>query len=535
MENNDDLKRIKLFMNYDSKKTLSENEQRLKPILLEYKKGSKSLGNWCADSDYNIGAQLISPKLPLGARPAFDQTIKKGTCFKPKTDAGPNAWAYYSNDPFEHDDPLVFDCGKKSGSHLWEPDGYGDFWSQGLDWKRGKTKYYNNQLEKALKAHFCTVPKEGFAGVKYWDALMKELKNYGLQVVETSGGAAASKITFLKDKGDIIAGYANKDGTYSWARANSPYAGEAIGDFLITGTGGKTLRTWLDTHVKKNKDEYGVDPKAVAAKVGGGGAGTIGSKNTNMKDDDITYWKALFDVLESAGYDPITKGSAISTSSKFYVGNFTISRDSKPFVCLNCPSPTPSESQLLTSGYTFANIDPDRGGTPGKYSGESDLAKIPLLTFNSPGKERTNLIDFLALTATKPGVKDKTGGKTGGYTGGGGTGGKTGGDTGGKTGGKTGGWKSCSGTYSYGCKSPEVGEAQRCLGIYADNKFGGKTLNAIKRKLGKSSFTDNDLKNIICKKPGGGGGKSEYDFDKEDIGSETEVSQGPQSFTGKVY
>ena len=199
MNYNEQLKRIKLFMNYDSKKTLNENEEKIRPLLLEYKKGSKTLGDWCATTDYNLGS------------PGSNYTLKKGSCFKAKSDAGPNAWAYCSADPFESDDPLVFDCSKKnpgsgaaSSAYLWEPQGSGDFWSKGLSWTSRKL-YYNNQLEDALKTHFCTVPKEGFAGDKFWTTLIDELKKYGFKDLKVSGDVATiGGFKFFKNNGDKI-------------------------------------------------------------------------------------------------------------------------------------------------------------------------------------------------------------------------------------------------------------------------------------------------------------------------------------------
>ena len=68
-----------------------------------------------------------------------------------------------------------------------------------------------------------------------------------------------------------------------------------------------------------------------------------------------------------------------------------------------------------------------------------------------------------------------------------------------KTGGKTGGgYKSCSGTYSYGCKSDVIAKVQGCLGLVTDGKFGPKTKSALSGK-GFTTFTDADV-DKICKK-----------------------------------
>jgi hypothetical protein len=71
-----------------------------------------------------------------------------------------------------------------------------------------------------------------------------------------------------------------------------------------------------------------------------------------------------------------------------------------------------------------------------------------------------------------------------------------GGNTGGGTGGGTGGYKDCSGSYSYGCKSPVIAKVQGCLGgLVQDGKFGPKTQAALKAK-GFDSFSDADVDKI---------------------------------------
>lgn len=66
----------------------------------------------------------------------------------------------------------------------------------------------------------------------------------------------------------------------------------------------------------------------------------------------------------------------------------------------------------------------------------------------------------------------------------------------GGTGGGTSGYKDCSGSYSYGCKSPVIAKVQGCLGgLVQDGKFGPKTQAALKAK-GFDSFTDADVDKI---------------------------------------
>jgi hypothetical protein len=74
------------------------------------------------------------------------------------------------------------------------------------------------------------------------------------------------------------------------------------------------------------------------------------------------------------------------------------------------------------------------------------------------------------------------------------------GDSGGKTRGKSSGYKSCTGTYSYGCKSDAIAKVQGCLGLVADGKFGPKTKAALAEK-GYSTFVDSDVNKICNKQP----------------------------------
>jgi hypothetical protein len=73
-----------------------------------------------------------------------------------------------------------------------------------------------------------------------------------------------------------------------------------------------------------------------------------------------------------------------------------------------------------------------------------------------------------------------------------------GGGGGSKKGGGTGGYKSCSGTYSKGCKSDVIAKVQGCLGLATDGKFGPKTQSALSGK-GFTTFTDADVTKI-CEK-----------------------------------
>lgn len=92
---------------------------------------------------------------------------------------------------------------------------------------------------------------------------------------------------------------------------------------------------------------------------------------------------------------------------------------------------------------------------------------------------------------------------------GGGEGGKK---TGGGGSGSGGGYKSCSGSYTKGCKSDAIAKVQGCLGLVTDGKFGPKTLAALQAK-GFSSFTDAEI-DKICNKPTP---TATVDSDEEDV------------------
>ena len=64
------------------------------------------------------------------------------------------------------------------------------------------------------------------------------------------------------------------------------------------------------------------------------------------------------------------------------------------------------------------------------------------------------------------------------------------------------GYRSCSGSYSFGCKADAISTVQKCLGgLVVDGKFGPKTQDALKAK-GYESFTDAEV-DKICGKPTG--------------------------------
>jgi hypothetical protein len=58
------------------------------------------------------------------------------------------------------------------------------------------------------------------------------------------------------------------------------------------------------------------------------------------------------------------------------------------------------------------------------------------------------------------------------------------------------GYRSCSGSYSFGCKADAIATVQKCLGgLVVDGKFGPRTKDVLKAK-GYESFTDAEVDKI---------------------------------------
>lgn len=231
-----------------------------------------------------------------------------------------------------------------------------------------------------------------------------------------------------------------------------------------------------------------------------------------MARNDNNYWKVLKTYLEKNDLVPYVKESSDAKQGSFYYwGKFIVWRN------------TPNK--FITHGDT--NVLSKISNYNGKYAGQNALSNIELTLSNG---EKSNVLDFITKNSSKTkdwkdggGVRNDPGPKPD-YTPGGG--------------GKT--KNECKGTYSMGCITPEVGEAQQCLkddGLYpyrVDNKFGSKTRDAVKAKIGKTYFTDADLQ-TICKTTQGGGGEDEYDFDKEMGGGSGGQEKEDTTWTGDVY
>jgi hypothetical protein len=231
-----------------------------------------------------------------------------------------------------------------------------------------------------------------------------------------------------------------------------------------------------------------------------------------MANGNNNYWTVLKRNLENNDLVRSVKESSNEKQGSFYYWN-------KFIVWRNMPGNFISHASTTITG-KISNYN-------GKYAGQNALSNIELTLSNG---EKSNVLDYITkysstISGRDSGVrndpgKDKTPKPD--YTPGGG------------------GKNECKGTYSMGCITPEVGEAQQCLkddGLYpyrVDNKFGSKTRDAVKTKIGKTYFTDADLQ-TICKTKKGGGGDDEYDFDKDMGGGSGQQEKEDTTWTGDVY
>jgi|688.fasta_scaffold157824_7 hypothetical protein len=188
---------------------------------------------------YNVGNYAVKTSFNLGSA-GGDYVLKAGSTFIPKSNSGPNAWAYSSNAPWETEDPLIFQCTKKTtqqgaaATHLWEPTGSGTFWggNNELSWTPYKA-YFNNQLEAELKAHFCTAakPKATVPATKLCDVYKARAAN----PVQPNAGDIQK---FLKELGSNI----NVDFAFG------PGTATAVGTYLYGGD--KGINTVQSLHAK---------------------------------------------------------------------------------------------------------------------------------------------------------------------------------------------------------------------------------------------------------------------------------------------
>jgi len=240
------------------------------------------------------------------------------------------------------------------------------------------------------------------------------------------------------------------------------------------------------------------------------GSGSKG--NDNMAGEE--YWGVLLKQLNDAGY-AFKETEGVDTKNPLYWwGPFIIQRYGPNFI-------------TYKKGDSSGNAKISVLSYKGKYSGQvitDILLATTVIYFKDETPNLKEWIDYLYKTTEKTKEIPGTGSKKqnevprGGLQ-------KYPKDT--KK--SKGEFIDCTGTYTYGCKSPKIGEAQKCMkdqGLYSykvDNEFGLKTYDAIKKKLNKTSFTDADV-NVICgkkqdEKPpldfeggGGGSGTKEEDY-----------------------
>jgi hypothetical protein len=239
-------------------------------------------------------------------------------------------------------------------------------------------------------------------------------------------------------------------------------------------------------------------------------AGSGSKGNDNMAGEK--YWGVLLERLNDAGY-AFKETTDVNTKNPLYWwGPFIIQRYGPNFI-------------TYKKGDSSGNAKISVLSYKGKYSGQvitDILLATTVIYFKDETPNLKEWIDYLYKTTEKTKEIPGTGSKKqnevpkGGLQ-------KYPKDT--KK--SKGEFIDCTGTYTYGCKSPKIGEAQKCMkdqGLYSykvDNEFGLKTYDAIKKKLNKTSFTDADV-NVICGKKqdekspldfeGGGGGTKEEDY-----------------------
>jgi hypothetical protein len=235
--------------------------------------------------------------------------------------------------------------------------------------------------------------------------------------------------------------------------------------------------------------------------------------------DSSGYWVELYNELNASGYqfkllNKDKKATTdIKTATQMWWKNFIISRnlDKYPFITVGSPA------------IAYANLQK-------KYEGEKNLTNVILkMGKGFVGTDLMSLKNFLdtdwkAVPKKDEKVIDYTQEKK-------------------KTTIKSSWNEGCKGTYSMSCKTPEVGQAQQCLkdaNLYpyrVDNKFGKLTRDAVKSKLGKSSFTDADLQTICKTKEGSGSsGDDLSDFNQDynqEKGSDREKED--TTWTGDLY
>jgi hypothetical protein len=247
--------------------------------------------------------------------------------------------------------------------------------------------------------------------------------------------------------------------------------------------------------------------KRYKTKNSGGGNTATQTVETNIKDNSDALWETLFDKLTSANLNPKTGGVDIPDAETFTIGNYTISRTTKPFITYKI-----DDNNTITGNISGSKPNT----TPYKYSGD-DLQSLKLVLQNDPkGREFVSLAEFLGVGSKvkTPVVKNQRSSSSR----------------------VTSTYKPCVGTYGKGCKAEAIKKVQGCLGLTPDGKMGPRTVSAVNSKIGKSTFTDTDVANIC-----GGSNVSRQtqqptEFDGNLRTSTTEPNQTEQpSYSGDGY
>lgn len=488
MENNEILKKILLNMKYDSKKTLSENLDRT--ILNE---GAKILMDPSGIEKYwkTLNSRLTTAGYPT--KPINENQSWWGPFVFYKTDE--NASGRVAS--------VQLKGGKQCKALL-------SFEAT----RSGKALYAGQTLDKFEITDTCD---SGQKNLK--DFIIFYATQMGLLTKSSGGGNASSgKKT---DKKYLLRMRNNNRLGIAIQQLDVPSGVSIIknGDILTIG----------QFQYNCSKKIFGIDPNSTTYSSSFGAVYESSdfakfldenhckstSKSSSfdwMAKNNNAYWQVLKTSLEKNDLVPYVKESSdAKQGSYYYWGKFVVWR--------NTPNKFITHSDTNVLG-KISNYN-------GKYAGQNALSDIELILSNG---EKSNVLDFITkytstISGRDSGIQNDPGkNKKPDYTPGDSNKPKN----------------ECKGTYSMGCITPEVGEAQQCLkddGLYTyrvDNKFGSKTRDAIKAKIGKTYFTDADLQ-TICKTKKGGGGEDEYDFDKDMGGGSGGQEKEDTTWTGDVY
>jgi hypothetical protein len=243
---------------------------------------------------------------------------------------------------------------------------------------------------------------------------------------------------------------------------------------------------------------------------------TTAQLKKNMAEDNDKYWSVLKEQLvKAAPLVPYVKEGTHSTKGQYYYwGKFLIWRFGTTFVVKS-----PSAGVIINST-----------GNNASYAGQT-LDRVLIKTDKNT---TTTLLQFIKDNSTAEDKKEEKKEKVIDYTdknnkGGGGNNTQQKKQTPIQT-------YDCVNEFGVGCVKPEVGQVQQCLkdqGLYnytVDNKFGSRTLKALRNAIGVSSFTKADITTICKSDKGGGGNQNDFDQDFSEKEKSTDTT-----WTGEVY